>query len=81
MGCPRLRWGNLIVSDLRHLGVPDPDQWMHVAQNRRRWRGLVMAAKDQQLLLPRVWVSIVYLYIRLANTNISNTKFSNNNWE
>ena len=53
VGRPRLRWGDLIVSDLRHLGVQDPEQWPHVAQDRRRWRGLVMAAKDQQRLQPR----------------------------
>ena len=50
VGRPRLRWGDLIVYDLRHLGVEHPEQWSHVAQDRRRWRGLVMAAKDQQRL-------------------------------
>ena len=53
VGRPRLRWGDLIVSDLRLLGVQDPEQWPRVAQDRRRWRELVMAAKDQQRLQPR----------------------------
>ena len=53
VGRPRLRWGDQIVSDLRDLGVQDPEQWPQVAQDRRRRRALVMAAKDQQRLQPR----------------------------
>ena len=53
VGRPRLRWGDLIVSDLRHLGVEHPEQWPQVARDRRQWRGLVTAAKDQRRLQPR----------------------------
>ena len=51
VGRPRLRWYDLIVSDLRHLGVHDPEEWPQVAQDRKIWRELVSAAKDQQGLI------------------------------
>ena len=53
VGRPRLRWGDLIVSDLRQLGVDNPENWTHIAEDRRRWRTLVSAAKDQRGLQPR----------------------------
>ena len=45
-GRPRLRWSDCVRSDLRLLGVDDPEGWIDLAQDRRRWRLLVLAAKD-----------------------------------
>ena len=45
-GRPRLRWEDNVRSDLALLGVGDPGAWHQHAQDRRRWRQLVMAAKD-----------------------------------
>ena len=52
MGRPRLRWKDAVVSDLRQLGVEEAGDWMRTAQDRRRWRALVEAAKDHQGLQP-----------------------------
>ena len=52
-GRPRLRWRDTVVSDLRQLGVDDPDNWIQLAQDRRGWRNLVLAAKDHPGLQPR----------------------------
>ena len=53
VGRPRLRWGDMIISDLRQLGVEHPEDWPRIAEDRRRWRTLVSAAKDQRGLQPR----------------------------
>ena len=53
LGRPRLRWQDTVVSDLRQLGVDDPDNWIQLAQDRRGWRNLVLAAKDHPGLQPR----------------------------
>ena len=47
-GRPRLRWEDKVKADLQLLGVADPDQWWTLALDRRRWRQLVLAAKDLQ---------------------------------
>ena len=47
VGRPRLRWTDCVRQDLERLNVPYPDQWMVHAQDRRWWRLLVAAAKDQ----------------------------------
>ena len=46
-GRPRLRWSDCVRSDLEQLGVENPRNWTALAQDRRRWRLLVQAAKDQ----------------------------------
>ena len=53
VGRPRLRWSDTIVNDLRQLGVERPEDWPRIAEDRRRWRTLVSAAKDQRGLQPR----------------------------
>ena len=45
-GRPRKRWEDNIRADLTLLGVPNPQDWWDLAQNRREWRHLVLAAKD-----------------------------------
>ena len=46
IGRPRLRWADCIKQDLQLLGVANPERWREMAQDRRRWRLLVAAAKD-----------------------------------
>ena len=45
-GRPRLRWTDCVRNDLTLLDAPNPDDWMALAADRRRWRLLVEAAKD-----------------------------------
>jgi hypothetical protein len=40
LGRPRRRWENNIKMDLTEIGFGDVD-WIHLAQNRDRWRALV----------------------------------------
>jgi hypothetical protein len=40
LGRPRRRWENNIKMDLREIGFGDVD-WVHLAQDRNRWRALV----------------------------------------
>ena len=51
VGRPRLRWLDGVTRDLRQLGVGE-EEWMQVAQDRRRWRALVEAARDHLGLQP-----------------------------
>jgi hypothetical protein len=40
LGRPRRRWEDNIKMDLREMGFGDVD-WIHLAQDRDRWRALV----------------------------------------
>jgi hypothetical protein len=40
LGRPRRRWDNNIKMDVREIGFGVVD-WIHLAQNRDRWRALV----------------------------------------
>ena len=53
VGRPRLRWRDVVTNDVRSLGEDDAENWQDIAQDRRRWRHLVEAAKDRRGLLPR----------------------------
>ena len=53
VGRPRLRWTDNVLQDLRLLGIDDPTNWIQLAQDRRRWRQLVQAARDLRGLQPR----------------------------
>ena len=46
-GRPRMRWADNVRADLAALDVPNPEDWWALAQDRRQWRTLVTAAKDQ----------------------------------
>ena len=50
-GRPRQRWLDCVKADVTMLGE-DPETWMTLAEDRRRWRQLVMAAMDHQGLVP-----------------------------
>ena len=43
-GRPRKRWRDVVEADLRLLGA-DPDRMVQLAQDRRGWRHLAVAAK------------------------------------
>jgi hypothetical protein len=54
LGRPRHRWEDVIKMDLREIGwgggVVD---WIHLAQDRDRWRALVNAVMNLRFLSPR----------------------------
>ena len=50
-GRPRQRWLDCVKADVAMLGE-DPEMWMALAEDRRRWRLLVLAAMDHQGLEP-----------------------------
>ena len=45
-GRPKMRWSDNVRNDLRLLNVANPEDWWIHAQDRRRWKNLVLAAKD-----------------------------------
>ena len=47
-GRPRMRWSDNIKKDMTKLGVDDPGDWWDVAQDRGRWKLLVVAAKSHR---------------------------------
>jgi hypothetical protein len=52
LGRPRRRWEDGIRMDLREIGLGDVD-WIRLAQDRDRWRGVVNAAMNLRVLVPR----------------------------
>jgi hypothetical protein len=49
---PRRRWENGIKMDFREIGWGGME-WIHLAQNRDRWRAVVNAAMKPRVLAPR----------------------------
>jgi hypothetical protein len=49
---PRCRWEDGIRMDLREIGLGDVD-WIRLAQDRDRWRAVVSAVMNLQVLAPR----------------------------
>jgi hypothetical protein len=45
---PRRRWEDNIKMDLREIGI-DGANWMHVAQDRVRWRAFVTTVMNVRL--------------------------------
>ena len=43
LGRPRYRWNDNIKQDIRDV-INHPEQWQDMAQDRRHWRGLGLAA-------------------------------------
>jgi hypothetical protein len=51
-GRPRRRWEDGIRMDLREIGLGCVD-WIRLAQDRNRWRAVVSAVMNLQVLAPR----------------------------
>jgi hypothetical protein len=49
---PRRRWEDGIKMDLREIGW-GCEEWIHLAQDRDRWRAVVHAAMNLRVLAPR----------------------------
>jgi hypothetical protein len=49
---PRLRWEDGIKMDLRQIGWGGVE-WIHLAQDRHRWRAVVNAVMNPRVLPPR----------------------------
>jgi hypothetical protein len=54
LGRPIRRWENKIKMDLGEIGWGD---WIHLAQDRDRWRAVVNAVMNLRVLTPRELVS------------------------
>jgi hypothetical protein len=52
LGRPRCRWEDGIRMDLRENGLGGVD-WIPLAQDRNRWRAVVNAVMNLQVLAPR----------------------------
>jgi hypothetical protein len=49
---PRRRWENGIKMDLRDIGWGGGVEWIHLAQDRERWRAVVNAVMNLRVLVP-----------------------------
>jgi hypothetical protein len=54
LGRPRCRWEDGIVLDLREIGWRGVVEWIHLAQDRDRWRAVVNAEMNLRFLAPRI---------------------------
>jgi hypothetical protein len=52
LGRPRRRWENEIKMDLREIGSGGVE-WIHLAQDRDRWRAVVSAVMNLCVVVPR----------------------------
>jgi hypothetical protein len=52
-GRPRRRWEDGIKMDLGEIGWGGGVEWIHLAQDRDRWRALVNAVINLRVLAPR----------------------------
>jgi hypothetical protein len=52
-GRPRRRWEDGIKMDLREIGWGGGVEWIHLAQDRDRWRAVVSAVMNLRVLAPR----------------------------
>jgi hypothetical protein len=50
---PRNRWEDGIKMDLREIGGGGGMQWIHLAQDRDRWRAVVNAVMNLRVLAPQ----------------------------
>jgi hypothetical protein len=48
LGRPRRRWEDNIRMDLQEVGYGDMD-WIELAQDRDRWRAIVIAVMDRRV--------------------------------
>jgi hypothetical protein len=52
-GRPRYRWEDGLKKDLREIGLGGGVEWIHLAQDRDRWRAIVSAVMNLRVLAPR----------------------------
>jgi hypothetical protein len=52
LGRPKRRWEDVIKMDLREIGWGGVE-WIHLAQDRDRWRDVVYAVMNLRVLAPR----------------------------
>jgi hypothetical protein len=55
LGRPRRRWEDRIKIDHREIGWGGVE-WIHLAQDRYRWRAVVNAVMNLRVLAPRSWL-------------------------
>jgi hypothetical protein len=55
LGRPRRRWEDGIKMDLEEIGWEGVD-WIHLAQDRDRWRAVVNAVMNLRVLAPWSWL-------------------------
>jgi hypothetical protein len=53
LGRPRGRWEDGIKMDLREIGWGGGVEWIHLAEDRDRWRAVVNAVMNLRVLAPR----------------------------
>jgi hypothetical protein len=53
LGRPRGRWEDGIKMDVREIGWGGVE-WIHLAQDRDRWRAVVNAVMNLRVLAPRI---------------------------
>jgi hypothetical protein len=53
LGRPRRRWEDGIRMDLREIGLGGGMDWNRLAQDRDRWRAVVIAVMNLRVLAPR----------------------------
>jgi hypothetical protein len=53
LGRPRRRWEDGIKMDLEEIGWGGCVEWIHLAEDRDRWRALVNAVMNFRVLSPR----------------------------
>jgi hypothetical protein len=56
LGRPRSRWKDEIKMDLKEIGWGGGVEWIHLAQDRDRWRAVVNAVMNLRVLAPRSWL-------------------------
>jgi hypothetical protein len=53
LGRPRRGWEDGIKMDLSEIGRGGDVEWIHLAQDRDRWRAVVNAVMNLRVLAPR----------------------------
>jgi hypothetical protein len=68
LGRPRRRCEDGIRMDLREISWGSV-YWIHLAQDRDRWRAVVNTVMDLRVLAPRIWLVKITIGVQLALAN------------